>query len=58
MNPAGYKESQRVLEFLIKHQDKFVMPHISVNDAAQLLNDPCKKKKRHTECDLALLTMQ
>jgi hypothetical protein len=43
MNPAGYKESQRVLEFLIKYQDKFTMPHISVNDAAaQIQNDSCK----------------
>ncbi|KAI9260667.1 Rho GTPase activation protein [Phascolomyces articulosus] len=26
LNPAGYKESQRVLEFLIEHQDKFAVP--------------------------------
>ncbi|KAF1804240.1 Rho GTPase activation protein, partial [Mucor lusitanicus] len=28
-NPAGYKESQRVLEFLILHQYKFFMPNTS-----------------------------
>ncbi|KAF7724428.1 hypothetical protein EC973_001092 [Apophysomyces ossiformis] len=26
MNPTGYKESQKVLEFLIEHQDRFSMP--------------------------------
>ncbi|KAI8149330.1 Rho GTPase activation protein [Fennellomyces sp. T-0311] len=26
LNPAGYKESQRVIEFLIEHQDKFAAP--------------------------------
>ncbi|KAI9362199.1 Rho GTPase activation protein [Pilaira anomala] len=26
MNPTRYKEAQRVLEFLIKHQDKFSLP--------------------------------
>ncbi|KAJ8659590.1 hypothetical protein O0I10_004568 [Lichtheimia ornata] len=26
LNPAGYKESQRVLEFLIEHQQRFAVP--------------------------------
>lgn len=39
MNPAGYKESQRVLEFLIKYQNRFTMPHISVNNNARIQND-------------------
>ncbi|KAL7332215.1 GTPase activating protein (GAP) for Rho1p, variant 2 [Mucor circinelloides] len=39
-NPAGYKESQRVLEFLILHQDKFFMPNTSQNDIDNILAYP------------------
>ncbi|CAO0793930.1 unnamed protein product [Mucor circinelloides] len=39
-NPAGYKESQRVLEFLILHQDRFFMPNTSQNDIDNILAYP------------------
>ncbi|KAI8637554.1 Rho GTPase activation protein [Parasitella parasitica] len=35
-NPAGYKESQRALEFLILHQNKFLMPNSLQNDVDKI----------------------
>ncbi|KAG0176829.1 hypothetical protein DFQ28_006809 [Apophysomyces sp. BC1034] len=37
LNPAGYKESQRVLEFLIEHQERFTMPQPRTSFAARSL---------------------
>ncbi|CEP07174.1 hypothetical protein [Parasitella parasitica] len=39
-NPAGYKESQRVLEFLILHQDKFLLPNTLPNDVDKIVACP------------------
>lgn len=52
MNPAGYRESQRVLEFLIEHQHEFSAPRSCIPPNQSLvprdsviLPNPRKKKK-------------
>ncbi|KAG2222672.1 hypothetical protein INT45_013486 [Circinella minor] len=40
LNPAGYKESQRVLEFLIEHQDKFAVPKSCIPANQSLIPRP------------------
>lgn len=59
MNLAGYKESQRVLVFLIEHQDKFIMPtwkpiytnpgaSRSATDIYSFANNPTNLKRANT----------
>ncbi|ORZ02355.1 Rho GTPase activation protein [Syncephalastrum racemosum] len=38
LNPVGYKESQRVLEFLIQHQDKFSVPRSCLQQNQSLIS--------------------
>ncbi|OAC97925.1 hypothetical protein MUCCIDRAFT_116003 [Mucor lusitanicus CBS 277.49] len=56
-NPAGYKESQRVLEFLILHQYKFFMPNTSQNDIDHILSYPANYEKLTASSSSPLISL-
>ena len=53
MNPASYKDSQKVIQFLIEHQSQFLMPEISDTEKQQgkqiylAESISCKKSNDH-----------
>ncbi|KAL9538080.1 hypothetical protein MBANPS3_011213 [Mucor bainieri] len=56
-NPAGYKESQRVLEFLILHQCRFFMPNTSQHDIERILTYPTNYEKLTASSSSPLISL-